>query len=175
MRGGWQAVFLMPLHDKIGLFLCFCNHSLLEETRIWSLWPFTIPVERKVSFRHLHHTCRAEPSAPQSVHNLSSLLSFLIAEVSRGSALHWDIHCAQACSYFPDFFYFSRFMPPDDPLGRHGPTLSNFLSKKPVLPEKKWQPCPYGGFLLMLWTTPASQPSSPSARGQCLVLSCFMW
>ncbi|XP_014118846.1 PREDICTED: probable ribonuclease ZC3H12D [Pseudopodoces humilis] len=41
-------------------------------------------------------------------------------------------------------FVSNRFMPPDDPLGRHGPTLSNFLSKKPVLPERKWQPCPYG-------------------------------
>ncbi|XP_062344919.1 probable ribonuclease ZC3H12D [Cinclus cinclus] len=41
-------------------------------------------------------------------------------------------------------FVSNRFMPPDDPLGRHGPTLNNFLSKKPVLPEKKWQPCPYG-------------------------------
>ncbi|XP_064269751.1 probable ribonuclease ZC3H12D [Passer domesticus] len=41
-------------------------------------------------------------------------------------------------------FVSNRFMPPDDPLGRHGPTLSNFLSKKPVLPEKKWQSCPYG-------------------------------
>ncbi|NWV43024.1 ZC12D ribonuclease, partial [Grantiella picta] len=41
-------------------------------------------------------------------------------------------------------FVSNRFMPPDDPLGRHGPSLSNFLSKKPVLPEKKWQPCPYG-------------------------------
>ncbi|XP_071596641.1 probable ribonuclease ZC3H12D [Heliangelus exortis] len=41
-------------------------------------------------------------------------------------------------------FVSNRFMPPDDPLGRHGPTLSNFLSKKPVFPEPKWQPCPYG-------------------------------
>ncbi|KAM4903241.1 putative ribonuclease ZC3H12D [Sylvia borin] len=41
-------------------------------------------------------------------------------------------------------FVSNRFMPPDDPLGRHGPTLSNFLSKKPVPPERKWQPCPYG-------------------------------
>ncbi|KAJ7411039.1 putative ribonuclease ZC3H12D [Willisornis vidua] len=41
-------------------------------------------------------------------------------------------------------FVSNRFLPPDDPLGRHGPTLDNFLSKKPVLPEKKWQPCPYG-------------------------------
>ncbi|XP_068270210.1 probable ribonuclease ZC3H12D [Nyctibius grandis] len=41
-------------------------------------------------------------------------------------------------------FVSNRFMPPDDPLGRHGPTLNNFLSKKPVLPEHKWQPCPYG-------------------------------
>ncbi|XP_009585406.1 PREDICTED: probable ribonuclease ZC3H12D [Fulmarus glacialis] len=41
-------------------------------------------------------------------------------------------------------FVSNRFMPPDDPLGRHGPTLNNFLSKKPVLREQKWQPCPYG-------------------------------
>ncbi|NXS60282.1 ZC12D ribonuclease, partial [Brachypteracias leptosomus] len=41
-------------------------------------------------------------------------------------------------------FVSNRFMPPDDPLGRHGPTLNNFLSKKPVLPEPKWQSCPYG-------------------------------
>ncbi|KFV60633.1 putative ribonuclease ZC3H12D, partial [Gavia stellata] len=41
-------------------------------------------------------------------------------------------------------FVSNRFMPPDDPLGRHGPTLNNFLSKKPVLPEPTWQPCPYG-------------------------------
>ncbi|XP_009070170.1 PREDICTED: probable ribonuclease ZC3H12D [Acanthisitta chloris] len=41
-------------------------------------------------------------------------------------------------------FVSDRFMPPDDPLGRHGPTLNNFLRKRPVLSEKKWQPCPYG-------------------------------
>ncbi|XP_019383137.1 PREDICTED: probable ribonuclease ZC3H12D [Gavialis gangeticus] len=41
-------------------------------------------------------------------------------------------------------FVSDKFMPPDDPLGRHGPTLTNFLSKKPALPEPKWQPCPYG-------------------------------
>ncbi|XP_009478062.1 putative ribonuclease ZC3H12D [Pelecanus crispus] len=41
-------------------------------------------------------------------------------------------------------FVNNRFMPPDDPLGRHGPTLNNFLSKQPVLPETKWQLCPYG-------------------------------
>ncbi|XP_005390666.1 PREDICTED: probable ribonuclease ZC3H12D [Chinchilla lanigera] len=41
-------------------------------------------------------------------------------------------------------FVNDRFMPPDDPLGRHGPTLSNFLSRKPRLPEPSWQHCPYG-------------------------------
>uniref|UniRef100_A0A8C6QRC1 Zinc finger CCCH type containing 12D n=1 Tax=Nannospalax galili TaxID=1026970 RepID=A0A8C6QRC1_NANGA len=41
-------------------------------------------------------------------------------------------------------FVNDRFMPPDDPLGRHGPTLSNFLSKKPRPPEPSWQHCPYG-------------------------------
>lgn len=43
-----------------------------------------------------------------------------------------------------------RFMPPDDPLGRHGPSLDNFLSKKPLFPESKWQLCPYGKFCSML-------------------------
>ncbi|XP_062997656.1 probable ribonuclease ZC3H12B [Elgaria multicarinata webbii] len=41
-------------------------------------------------------------------------------------------------------FVNDKFMPPDDPLGRHGPSLENFLRKKPVIPEHKKQPCPYG-------------------------------
>ncbi|XP_042190355.1 probable ribonuclease ZC3H12C [Callorhinchus milii] len=41
-------------------------------------------------------------------------------------------------------FVNDKFMPPDDPLGRHGPSLDNFLRKRPVLPEHKKQPCPYG-------------------------------
>ncbi|KAM9495931.1 endoribonuclease ZC3H12A-like [Clarias gariepinus] len=36
------------------------------------------------------------------------------------------------------------FMPPDDPLGRNGPTIENFLRKKPLTPEPKLQHCPYG-------------------------------
>ncbi|XP_028858777.1 probable ribonuclease ZC3H12D isoform X1 [Denticeps clupeoides] len=35
------------------------------------------------------------------------------------------------------------FMPPEDPLGRNGPTIDNFLRKKPAVPEKQ-QHCPYG-------------------------------
>lgn len=35
-------------------------------------------------------------------------------------------------------------MPPDDPLGRHGPSLDNFLRKKPLPADQKRQLCPYG-------------------------------
>ncbi|XP_053239991.1 probable ribonuclease ZC3H12D [Podarcis raffonei] len=41
-------------------------------------------------------------------------------------------------------FVNDKFMPPDDPLGRHGPSLDSFLSKMPQIPEPKWQLCPYG-------------------------------
>lgn len=40
-------------------------------------------------------------------------------------------------------------MPPDDPLGRHGPSLDNFLRKKPIVPEHKKQQCPYGKTCLL--------------------------
>ncbi|XP_041665433.1 ribonuclease ZC3H12A [Cheilinus undulatus] len=39
-------------------------------------------------------------------------------------------------------FVNNKFMPPDDPLGRHGPTLENFLRRFPKNQKKK--PCPYG-------------------------------
>ncbi|XP_062847053.1 ribonuclease ZC3H12A [Trichomycterus rosablanca] len=39
-------------------------------------------------------------------------------------------------------FVNDKFMLPDDPLGRHGPTLENFLRKTPRAPKKL--PCPYG-------------------------------
>lgn len=45
-------------------------------------------------------------------------------------------------------------MPPDDPLGRHGPSLENFLRKRPVIPEHRKQPCPYGKNLMLIYFTP---------------------
>ncbi|XP_040280358.1 endoribonuclease ZC3H12A [Bufo bufo] len=36
------------------------------------------------------------------------------------------------------------FMPPDDPMGRKGPNLDDFLRKRPIGPENKKVQCPYG-------------------------------
>merc|ERR1712223_2204888 len=41
-------------------------------------------------------------------------------------------------------FVNDRFMPPDDPLGKNGPTLDQFLRKKVKLPSPLAKPCPYG-------------------------------
>ncbi|CAL8299083.1 unnamed protein product [Lota lota] len=40
------------------------------------------------------------------------------------------------------FFVSDKFIVPDDPLGRHGPTLDNFLRRVPKMAKK--HPCPYG-------------------------------
>uniref|UniRef100_A0A8D0HDW5 Zinc finger CCCH-type containing 12B n=1 Tax=Sphenodon punctatus TaxID=8508 RepID=A0A8D0HDW5_SPHPU len=55
-------------------------------------------------------------------------------------------------------FVNDKFMPPDDPLGRHGPSLENFLRKRPVIPEHKKQPCPYGRCRAVKALKRANQP-----------------
>ena len=51
-------------------------------------------------------------------------------------------------------------MPPDDPLGRHGPSLDNFLRKKPLVSEPNRPLCPYG----------TTQPETISPDPECSVL-----
>ncbi|XP_056618365.1 endoribonuclease ZC3H12A [Triplophysa dalaica] len=41
-------------------------------------------------------------------------------------------------------FVNDKFMPPDDPLGRHGPNLDHFLQKRTAVSDQKRQLCPYG-------------------------------
>jgi ribonuclease ZC3H12 len=40
-------------------------------------------------------------------------------------------------------FWINRFMPPDDPMGRNGPTLDAFLRRSKYGPSGNPQPCPY--------------------------------
>ncbi|XP_072317280.1 endoribonuclease ZC3H12A [Eucyclogobius newberryi] len=59
----------------------------------------------------------------------------------QGESLEWKKCIEERLLMYS--FVNDRFMPPDDPLGRHGPTLDNFLRRKPLPTEQKRQLCPY--------------------------------
>uniref|UniRef100_A0A3Q3VJ95 C3H1-type domain-containing protein n=1 Tax=Mola mola TaxID=94237 RepID=A0A3Q3VJ95_MOLML len=59
----------------------------------------------------------------------------------QGERPEWKICIEQRLLMYS--FVNDKFMPPDDPLGRHGPSLDNFLRKKPLPMEQKRQLCPY--------------------------------
>lgn len=63
-------------------------------------------------------------------------------------------------------FVNNKFMPPDDPLGRHGPTLDNFLRKFPKTQKK--QPCPYGKKCTFGIKCKYSHPERPKQSNQTL-------
>lgn len=48
-----------------------------------------------------------------------------------------------------------RFMAPDDPLGRNGPSLDNFLRIRSVSEVKKKPECPYGETVKVVMLNPS--------------------
>ncbi len=66
---------------------------------------------------------------------------------------HISASFIQQISPDPVFFYFCRFMPPDDPLGRSGPTIDDFLRRKPRTTDNRLQHCPYGKFMFLFHPT----------------------
>lgn len=139
----WQegGVLWRPLHHQTGLRLWW-HHRLQWQLQRPSDWE--TPVEE--------------------VHRGEAAYVLLRQWQVRPSGLHfkgWMILCITVISvclllpplmYITLYLHLSRFMPPDDPLGRNGPTIDNFLRKKSRAPDIKQQHCPYGWLTFLTHT-----------------------